>query len=222
MTGPVFHHDRALVPGHLTAQTIETAEFDVPFYIEPGDDEDYDGPVIFVSPDDELLMAKEEKIDRADAYPGELMGKVAIMRIALMDTKNYTIRDAYIADLRFLGDGQLSKASPGQIDGESQGEFMQMADLLADTVRFDAFIAAEPEAEFDIDEPNVAGAFYGNPELYPALRRLRKAGNEALARFMEREAKPNVKADFKKAAEDSTATIKAKEKAPDSDPTAQS
>ena len=216
MTRPIYHHEKALVPRHLTAQTIETAPLDVPFYIEPGDEEDIDGPVIFVSPSDQLLMAKDEKIDRADAYPGEIMGKVAVMRVALINAANSSVRNAYVADLRFLGDGMLEKANLGDIDGETQGEFMQMADMLADTIRFDAFIAADEDTEFDPTDLRVPGAFFGNPELYPVLRQLRKRGNEVLAQLMGRELQSSNQAQPTRTAGEYS-TVKPKERTPESD-----
>lgn len=191
MKGPIFHHNRALVPEHLKKQTIETAEFDVPFYIEPGDEDDYEeSPVVFVAPGDRLVMSRTETLNRADAYPQEPLGKVAVMRVMLMNPETFTVRDAYVADLRLVGDGGLLSAEQLEIDGENQGEYMRMANLLEDTITFDAFIAAE--GDFDITDPNVPGAFYGSPELYPFLRTLRKRGNEVLARYIERQSKPDV------------------------------
>lgn len=190
MKGPIFHHDRALVPEHLTKQTIETAEFDVPFYIEPGDEDDYDGPKVFVTPDRRLVMSRTETLARADAYPQEPLGKIAVMRVALLNTESLAARDAFVADLRFMEDGGLISVEPQELDGENQGEYMRMAHILDDTITFDAFIAAE--GEFDITDPNVPGAFYGNKELYPFLRSLRKRGNEVLARYIERQSKHDV------------------------------
>lgn len=188
MTGPNYNYERALVPEHLTKQTIETLPFEKAFYVSPGEDDGYEAPAIFVTPDRRLAMSKTESIDTDDANPPSPLELVGVMHIAVMDSESLTVRDAYIADLRFIVDNALATIDPGDSSAADQEEYYAMVGLLEDAVTFEAFIA--PEHGSEIDKNVVPGTFYGNPELYPYLEILRKKGDKRMKKFMRRMAKP--------------------------------
>jgi hypothetical protein len=185
MKGPK-HYDRALVPEHLTKQTIEMLPFDRAYYISPGEQDDYEPPTIFVTPDRKLVMSKSSAIDMDDDIPASPIGLVGVMHVTYTDPASQTLRDAYVADLRFIGDNALVDIDPGSCDVDTQEEYMSYVNMLADAIEFDAFIAPEPFADVN-DDGSIPGVYYGNPILHPELKKLRKRGNKLMRRFMQRD-----------------------------------
>jgi len=169
MKGPK-HYDRALVPEHLTKQTIELLPFDQAYYISPGERDDYEPPAIFVTPERKLVMSRSHDIDVDDAYPESPIGLVGVMHVTYVDPESQALRDAYIADLRFISDNALVDVDPGNCDAENQEEYMGYLDMLNDTIEFDAFIAPELFEEPKKGKVTIPGVFYGNPVLHPELK----------------------------------------------------
>lgn len=192
MKVPKHSYDKALVPEHLTKQTIEALPFDKAFYLNPGERDDYEAPNVFVTPDRKLAVSKSYSFDMDDAYPHVPLELVGIMHVAVFDEDKQTIRDAYIADLRFLADHSLVDVDPAAAEVSDQETYMNMVNYLDNVVTIDAFIAPEPGEE--IEDSKVPGTFYGDPSLYPHLKKLRKQGNKIMKRFMEREATQAAKA----------------------------
>lgn len=188
MTRPTY--EQALVPEHLTKLTIEKLPFEKPFYVTPGERDDYEAPSVFVTADRRLMMARSAAIDMDAAYPASPLGLIGVMRVPLIGADN-NVREAYVADLRFLEDHQLVDTDDMQAGVVDQEEYMAWAEAIANSVQFEAFIA--PEAGEDIDDGAPSGTFYGNPELYDFLKKLRKRGNKRMKKFMQREAKADPK-----------------------------
>ncbi len=188
MKRPEYHYDQPLVPDHLTKLTVENLPVEKAFYISPGERDSYnDDTAIFVAPDRRLMMSKTYDIDPDDAHGSSPIGRVGISRVWLMNSETMTPRQVIIADLRFLEDHQLVDSDEMKEEMIDQEGFMGALAALEDSVQIDAFIAAE--AGEDFDEKNIPkGTFYGNPELYPHLKKLRKRGNKIMKQVLKIEA----------------------------------
>jgi hypothetical protein len=186
MKGPK-HYDRALVPEHMTKQTIENLPVGKVFYVTPGERDDYDEPAIFVTPDRRLVMSKDHAIDVDDQYPPTPLERVGIMHEFIPDGLTGG-RDVYVADLRYIVENELVDIDPGNCDAETQEEYMAYLDMLTNTVQFDAFIAPKRGAEVN-DDGVVPWTSHGDPALLPLLKTLRKHGDKRMRKYMQREAK---------------------------------
>jgi len=186
------HYEQALVPEHLTRLTIENLPLDEAFYISPGERDDYEPPAVFVSPDRHLKMRCDYAIDPDDDSPVSPIGLVGAMRVVLIDSDKNTIKDHYIADLRFLEYHSLVDADEMQGSILDQEAYMLFVEALEESVQFDAFIALDEDYEFDVDEKIPGGAFYGTPDLHPYLKLLRKRSNKLMKMFLEHQAKSTV------------------------------
>lgn len=183
-------YSQALVPEHLVKLSIEKLPLEEAYYITPGERDDDRDPAIFVTPDRRLKMARSYAIDMDHAHPANPIGLVGVMHVAALNPDTLTIQEAYIADLRFIENHQL--VDTDELTGSllDQEEYVAWLAAIEDSVEFAGFIA--PEAEFEIDEDIPKGVFYGNPSLYPFLKKLRKRSNKIMKKFMEREAKPDM------------------------------
>jgi hypothetical protein len=190
MKGPKFY-DRALVPEHMTKQTLETLPLDEAFYVEPGERDSRDFPAIFVTPDRRLVMSRSHAVDREDAYPPSPYNRVGIMHSMVIDAETGALRDVYLADLRYIEDNELVDINPAAPEIVDQEEQMDLLALVENAVTFDGFIAAEELAEVK-KNGSIPGDLYGSPELHDLLHKLRKKGNRRMRRFMELEARPHV------------------------------
>ncbi len=186
MKKPIHSYDKALVPEHLTKQTIESLPFEKAYYINPGERDDFEAPNVFVTPDRQLAVSKSYSFDMDDVYPHVPLELVGLMHVAVVDTERQTVKDVYLADLRFLAENSLVDIDPSGSDVDDQESYMSMVNYLDNIVTIDAFIAPEPGDE--IEDGVVPGTFYGDPALYPHLKKLRKRGNKLMKQFMEREA----------------------------------
>lgn len=184
------HYEQALVPEHLTKLTIEKLPFEKAFYVTPGERDDYEAPAIFVTADRRLSMSRSAVIDMDDAYPASPLGLVGVMRVPLIGSES-GVREAYIADLRFIEDHQLVDTDDLGVNLADQEEYMSWIAAMEDSIQFEAFIAPERGAEFDESIPS--GVFYGNPELHELLKKLRRRGNKRMKKFMQREYKADTK-----------------------------
>jgi hypothetical protein len=191
MKRPVYSYDRPLVPEHLTKMTIEKLPFDEAYYISPGERDDYEPPVIFVTPDRELKMSKAYAIDIDEVLPMSPLGLVGIMRVAILDPASGKINEALIGDLRFLEDHQLVDSDDAVTSMLDQEEFMAWVAAFENSMTFDGFIA--PEAGFEIDEHDIPnGTMYGDEALHPFMKKLRKRSNKIMKKFMKREARGDI------------------------------
>lgn len=196
----VHHYEKALVPEHLTKLTIEKLPLEKAYFVSPGDRESYEETAIFVSPDRRLMMSRTYAIDSDDARVSSPIGRVGISRIVLMDFETMKPRQAFIADLRFLEDHQLVDSDEMNEEMGDQEEFMEAVATLNNAVPFDAFIALERGEEIDKNIPK--GTFYGDPQLHPHLKKLRKKGNKAVRRFWDPIVNPKVESGAQSASND--------------------
>lgn len=198
MKRQIDEYPKPLVPEHLTKLTIEKLPFEEPFFIPPGDRDDYEDGAIFVTEDRILRMSKSFAVSPEAAHPVSPVGLVGVMRIPRFDAESQTVSEVFIADLRFIEDHQLVDAGGIALDASDQEEFMAWVDTINDSVSFAAFIAPEHGSEIDDDVPK--GTLYGDPSLYPHLKKLRKGGDEAMKKFLKRTARqePVIKKDNKK------------------------
>lgn len=179
-------YPRAIVPEHLTSLSIENLPFETPFYLSPGEKDDYEPPVVFVDAERQLKVSKSAEIDIDHKFPESPIGLIGVMKTILIDSSAQTIKEVYIADLRFIGDHQLMDGEEGQIDTDDQEEHLHWVALMNDSIVIDGFIASELEDEIDEDIPK--GTLYGDEQLHDSLRFLRKKGNKIMKKFMKRQA----------------------------------
>lgn len=179
-------YPRARVPEHLTSLSIEKLPLDTPFYLSPGEKDDYEPPIVFVDAERQLKVSKSADIDIDHEFPASPIGLVGVMKTIAIDSVALTFREVYVADLRFIGDHQLMDAGEGQMDVDDQEDYMHWLALMNDSIVIDGFIAPELGAEIDKDVPR--GTLYGDEELHDSLKFLRKKGNKIMKRFMKREA----------------------------------
>lgn len=181
------NYEQAFVPEHLTALTIDILPLDEVYYIEPDDRDTYETtPGIFVADNRNLKMSRDYSIDMDDGACEVPVGRVAIMRVALIDPEALTVRDAFIADLRFIENHQLTDMARLMSGSSNQEESMYLADVIGNSVAFNGFIA--PEADFEIDQDIPEGTLYGPESLHPHLEFLRGRTNEVMERYLQREA----------------------------------
>lgn len=173
---------QAIVPEHLSKLTIEKLPLDRIYYVAPGERDDYESPVIFQSPDKRLLMSKSHAIDMADEYPASPVSMVGIMRTYIIDETTDSVREHYVADLRFIGDYDLVDTENIAADSD-QEEYMAWMSQIENSITFSAFIAAEQHTEVQ-ENGKVRGAFYGNPQLYDVLEKMNKRGNKLMKKFL--------------------------------------
>jgi len=185
MKRPRETYPLAIVPEHLSKLTVEKLPLDHIYYIAPGESDDYKDPAIFESPSKSLLMSKSHAIDMADEFPASPIGSVGVMKTFLIDPDTKTVRDYYVADLRFVGDHDLIDTDnlAAELDQE---EHMAWLSSIENTIMFSAFIAADQQAKTE-ENGRVHGAFYGNPKLYDALDKLDKRGNKLMKKFLQRQ-----------------------------------
>jgi len=175
-------YPQALVPTHLTKLTVDKLPFDEPFYTAPGKEDDpEEPPAIFVGPDRSLKMSKYHSIDPDNRHLVSPLGMVGIMRTCVITPSS--VKDAFVADLRFIDDYQLADLGEAINDCDDQEEYMDMVAYLGNSVTFEAFIAPEQITETDDDMPR--DAFYGDQELYGATATLQEYGNELLEQYRE-------------------------------------
>lgn len=179
-------YPRARVPEHLTSLSIEKLPLDTPFYLSPGEKDDYEPPVVFVDAERQLKVSKSADIDTDHQFPASPLNLVGVMETIIIDSASQTFREVYIADLRFIEDHQLVDGGESQIDTDDQEEYMHWAALMNDSIVIDGFIAPERGAEIDEDIPK--GTLYGDEQLHDSLKFLRKRGNKIMKKFMRREA----------------------------------
>jgi|GEM_PF-4048253 len=179
-------YPRARVPEHLTSLSIERLPLDTPFYLSPGEKDDYEPPVVFVDAERQLKVSKSADIDIDHEFPSCPIGLVGVMKTIVIDSVAQTFKEVYVADLRFIGDHQLMDAGEGQIDADDQEDYMHWLALMNDSIVIDGFIAPERGADIDDDAPK--GTLYGDEQLHDSLKFLRKKGNKIMKRFMRREA----------------------------------
>lgn len=178
----------AVVPEHLTKLTIDKLPYDKPYYVSPGERDDYEPPVVFVDPNRRLKMSRSYAIDINHDKPTTPLGLVGVMRVVtISDSLAQPIRDVYVADLRFLEDHQLvdsDEITSGVLDQE---EYMHWVAELENTIEFSAFIAPEQGSEYT--KKNIPpGTMYGDSNLYSALEMLRERSDKIMKKFMRREA----------------------------------
>jgi len=185
MTSKDFY-PQAKVPEHLTPLTIERLPMDSPFYLTPGDIDEYEPPVVFVDAERRLKVSRSADIEPDQEFPPSPIGLVGIMKTVIIDRTTQTLREVYIADLRFLEDHQLTDGGEDHIDMDNQEEHMHWLTLMNDSLVIDGFIAPEQGEEIDEDIPK--GILYGNVELHDSLKFLRKRSNKIMKKFMKLEA----------------------------------
>lgn len=172
---------RAIVPEHLTARRLSNLPLDTPALIPLAAQDDgyyYARPTLFVDGERNLRARQSTEIkDGALKAAKSPMGRAGIMRVALIDEG---IRMGTVADLRFITTPipEIEDEAPDDTE-ESRDWFEQQRDSIA----VDAFIANDPDSR--------NGAYYGAPEFYPALDRLRKHGNKALQSYTKRKRASN-------------------------------
>ncbi len=176
----------ALVPEFLTTFTIEGLKTDKPVFIYPGNADDDESPPLFVTSDRKLRIDKNHIIDGDDAYPEGTQERVGIMKTLIPDPTN-GFKEVYVADLRFVDNHQIVDIANASSFGNDQEAYVDWLGMVEDSIEFDAFIAPEFNDELDVEEDVPGGVFYGNEQLYPALRILRKKSNRITKRYMERE-----------------------------------
>lgn len=182
-------YPQAIVPEHLTKLTIENIPLDKPFYISPGERDDYQAPAVFVDHDNRLRMSRSTAVEPMDTkWP---IGHVGIMRSAQIDPETNTVRDIYIADLRMIETHSLVDYDEAVSAASDQEEYMAYVNELNDSIVFDGFIAAEADG---METEDVArGIFYGNEALHPILNTLDKRTKKLVKRAMQLAAKSEAK-----------------------------
>lgn len=189
MKRPIDTYNRALVPEHLTKQTIESIPLEKPYYIAPGERDDFDAPTIFVGPDRQLMMARGYAIDMDDAHPYSPLELVGVMHVVVIKDGTSTAHDAYVADLRFIEDNSLVDLDQSDNATMDQEEYMRLVSDIEESITFDAFIA--PEKGGTIKKTGVPSCYYGDPSLYSYLDVLKKRGDKLIKRYLSQEANPS-------------------------------
>lgn len=184
MTNPKDSYPLARVPERLTKQTIENIPFDEPFFIIPGDIDDFTPPAIFVGPYRELRMSKSFAIAGFTSQPANTLGLVGVMRTFTIDPVTRTIDEKYIADLRYVGENELVDSDSAAPGIEDQEEYMNYVAWLKDSVAFDGFAAND----FNDSSANTipGGSFYGDVALHDALLTLCDSGDKIMEDFYMR------------------------------------
>lgn len=164
---------RAIVPEHLTVRTLANLPPDEPATIPLFQDTwDYhDRPTLLVDNDRSLRARLSTEIPPTQT--GSIkspLGRAGIMRIALIGDD--TVRTGTVTDLRFIKKPIFELDSVVPDDVEEARDWLKQYE---ESVAIDAFIANDPNSH--------NGVYYGPAELYPALDRLRKHGNQALRSF---------------------------------------
>lgn len=178
---------KAKIPDHLTRLSIEKLPLDTAFYISPGEEEDYEPPVMFVDDERNLRISNRAAIDIDDQTPTITAGLVGIMKTIVTDPETKIFREVLIADLRFIEDHQLisnQDTKPGEGDQEAYSNWL---DHMNDTVIVDAFIA--PELGVEPDSLTPKGVFYGSQDMHDSLKFLRKNANKIVKKSTGRKSK---------------------------------
>lgn len=187
MQKPIDQYPQPLVPEHLTSLTIEKLPLEVPYYVSPGEQDEFEELVLFVTDDRHLKMSKSHALKPSDASPSSPVGLVPVMRVPVIDAERQTVSEAYVADLRFIENHQLVDTKGVLAGMDDQEEFMAWLATIEDSVDFAAFIALEDDDEISKNIPS--GAFYGDPGLYPFLEQLRKKSDGTMKKVLKRQAK---------------------------------
>ena len=206
MKQPRDSYLQAFVPDHLTKLTIDKLPYDTPYYVSPGERDDYEPTALFVDQDRELRMSRSFAIDASDDSPRglELLGLVGVMRSAVIDPKakakdKNSVRDVYVADLRFIEAHTLVDSDESSASIADQEEYMHYVNELENSIKFDGFIAAEQELMENDDIPR--GDFYGSESVHPMLdilaKRSKKLAKHALRRLSAEDTKEVGKSDTK-------------------------
>jgi hypothetical protein len=168
-------YPKAIVPEFLVKRTIETMPLETAYYVDLGDEDDYyDPPAFCVMPDGALHCRLSAQLDEDDTEPGSILGRVGIMKIAIIHEGRF--HEGLIADLRFLQEGQLLKADDTPPD--DQEEFNGWLEAKNDLRPIVAFIAPA-------DADDEVGIFYGDELYHPALQLLRERADALLEATMQ-------------------------------------
>lgn len=206
MKQPRDSYLQAFVPDHLTKLTIDKLPYDTPYCVSPGERDDYEPTALFVDQDRELRMSRSFAIDASDDSPRglELLGLVGVMRSAVIDPKakakdKNSVRDVYVADLRFIEAHTLVDSDESSASIADQEEYMHYVNELENSIKFDGFIAAEQELMENDEIPR--GDFYGSEAVHPMLdilaKRSKKLAKHALRQLKVENAEEIEKADAK-------------------------
>lgn len=184
MKRPDTFFENPFAPDHLSQLTIETLPLDTVYYVDPGDKDDYEPPAIFINNDRRLAMSRNVTIDEDDRFPASPLELVGVMRTFYVDAVRGPVT-SYVADTRFLQPYSLSDFERTSMAGMDQEEFMGWAEHMKDVIHFAGFLALGPKAEVSRRGNMPPAEIYGDPVLYPALARLRKAGDKRIKRFVQ-------------------------------------
>lgn len=120
------------------------------------------------------------------------------MRVALIQPDTNRVREAYVADLRFVEFHQLIDSSDMVDLSVDQEASMSWVTALENSVTFDGFIASD--TDFEVGEDAIPeGDMYGDPQLYPCMEALREQSDQLLTAFIKRQDKSEAIAEQAKA-----------------------
>lgn len=173
MKQPRDSYPQAFVPEHLTKLTIDMLPLDIPFYISPGERDDYEPPAVYVDHDKRLRMSRSVAVDSADSLTnGVPFGLVGVMRSTHIDEETNTVKEVYVADLRMVDAYSLVSSDDINTMMLDQEEYMQYVAELERSIVFDGLIVADSDDMDNKDLPR--GAFYGSEAVHSQLKVLSK------------------------------------------------
>lgn len=178
------NYPRPIVPSHYTKQTIERMPHDEPCYVSADYDDMFEEPSFFVDEEGLLRAVGGTEIERyAFDKTRSPLGRIGIMRAALIG-EGSSVRSVYVADMRFFGSQQLGCFEDMVESIDNQEEFMARAHMLETSIKFEGIIAVEEDTEYD--RGNIPkGVFYGDEQLWPILKTLRKFGSRAMRDYFK-------------------------------------
>lgn len=177
------HYDKPLVPEYMTRLTIDKLPFDTAYYVNPGEQDDFGPPKLFVTQDRQLKMACAQPISPEDTEPNTPLGLVGVMRVMVYSGEgdDKDVHEAYIADLRFIDfHGLINTDETAEgVDERIRDEALT---YLNNSIAFHGFIAPEYDPDSDDDIPKAV--YYGPGNLRDHLKALKKQGNRAMKAFV--------------------------------------
>ncbi len=179
----------AKLPFHLMPNTVSNLPIESPRYVDP----EY---VYLREETGELFLSAGEILDITTRNPNVIMGKVALMKVALPAADGGTLLTGYVADLRFLASSDDFDVAPPAEAPDDQEEFSMWAEDTKNLIPIAAIAFTGIEKSTDVDtegDERFAGAVLHLAKLADELEAdLKRTNSKAPVRAVKSRKRSNI------------------------------
>ena len=160
------------LPYHLMPNTVQNLPVESPRYVDP--------EYVYLRQDTgELFLDAREVLDASTKNPTTLLGKVGLMKVAIMTPVDKTLITGYVADLRFLPSTDDFDVAPPAEPPSDQEEFDMWQEDTNDMIPVAAIAFKGIESTTDIETA-------GDERFYRAVLHLASLADELDAKLKQK------------------------------------